>query len=129
MLVGGAWSTIANLWVFGSALHAGRPVEEAMALTFVCLVLIELFKVYNYRSDRESVFRSPFANRWVNLAVGWEIVLLLIIVHVPFLQAAFGTFSLDTADWIRTATVALTIIPVLELAKLLARHRLLGRLE
>ena len=57
-------------------LHSGRPLAEAMAMTFMSLVLIQFFKVYNYRSDRFSVFRRPFANRWLNLAVAWELALL-----------------------------------------------------
>ena len=35
-------------------------------MTFVSLVLIQFFKAYNFRSDRHSVFRRPFANRWLN---------------------------------------------------------------
>lgn len=126
MLAGGVWSTIVNLWVFSSTLRAGRTIEEAMAMTFLCLVLIELCKVYNFRSDRNTVFRSPFANRWVNLAVAWELALLTIIVYVPVLQLPFGTYSLTPADWLLVTGAALTIIPVLELAKLLVRHRLFG---
>ena len=38
-------------------------------MTFVSLVLIQFFKAYNFRSDRLSVLRRPFANRWLNLAM------------------------------------------------------------
>jgi len=55
-------------------------------MTFVSLVLIQFFKAYNYRCDRFSVFRRPFANRWLNLAVSWELVPLAVIVNLPFLQ-------------------------------------------
>ena len=63
-------------------------------MTFVSLVLIQFFNAYNCRSDRLSVFRRTFANRWLNMAVGWEVLLLVIIMYVPFFQRAFGTFSL-----------------------------------
>ena len=36
-------------------------------MTFVSLVLIQFFNAYNCRSDRHSVFRQPFANRWLNI--------------------------------------------------------------
>ena len=71
-----------------------------MALTFVTLVLIQFFNAYNCRSDRLSVFRRPFANRWLNIAVGvgsW--CCSIAILYVPFFQRAFGTFSLSRADW------------------------------
>ena len=68
-----------------------------MAMTFVSLVLIQFFNAYNCRSDRLSVFRRPLANRWLNTAIAWEMLLLLVIIYVPFFQRAFGTFSLDAS--------------------------------
>ena len=43
MTVGGLWSTTANLGVFIWALNSGRSVAEAMTMTFVPHVLIQLF--------------------------------------------------------------------------------------
>jgi Ca2+-transporting ATPase len=100
-----------------------------MAMTFVSLVLIQFFKAYNYRSDRFSVFRRPLANRWLNLAVGWELALLALVIHVPFLQKPFGTFAFAWSDWALTATLALTIVPVLEGVKWLERRGYLGELS
>jgi len=95
-------------------------------MTFVSLVLIQFFKAYNYRSDRFSVFRRPFANRWLNLAVSWELVLLAVIVYLPFLQQPFGTFTFAWSDWALTGALAFTIVPVLELVKWLQRSGCLG---
>ena len=55
-------------------------------MTFVSLVLIQFFKAYNFRSDRHSVLREPFANKWLNLAILWELILLGLILYVPFLE-------------------------------------------
>ena len=68
-------------------------------MTFVCLVLIQFFNAYNCRSDWLSTCRRPFTNRWLNMAVGWELLALCVIVYVPFFQRAFGTFSLTAGDW------------------------------
>ena len=73
MLVGGLWSAVVNLLLFTGALWYGCERDEAMTLTFVSLVLIQFFKAYNFRSDRQSVLHRPFANRWLNLAVLWEL--------------------------------------------------------
>ncbi len=100
LLAAGIWSGIVNMTLFVWLLDRGRALEEAMALTFVTLVLIQFFNAYNCRSDRRSIFRRPFANRWLNLAVGWEVVLLIAILYVPFFQPAFGTFSVTPADWL-----------------------------
>jgi Ca2+-transporting ATPase len=86
LLTGGFWSALVNISLFSWLLHSGRPLAEAMAMTFVSLVMIQFFKAYNYRSDRYSVLRRPFANRWLNMAVAWEMVLLAVVIYVPFLQ-------------------------------------------
>ena len=126
LVLGGAWSTIVGFSLFVGLLQTGRPLEEAMAMTFLALVLIELFEAYSFRSDRESVLRAPFANRWLNGAIAWELSLLLLIVYVPMLHAPFGTFSLAGTDWALVIGLAATIIPVLETGKLLVRSRARG---
>jgi Ca2+-transporting ATPase len=115
--VGGIWSGIATLALFTYALEAGRELSEAMTMTFVTLVLIEFFKAYSFRSDRNSILDRPFANRWLNLAIAWELVLVLLVVNVPFLQDAFSTEPLSLGTWLLTAAVAFSIVPVLEVAK------------
>ena len=127
MLAGGLWSMLVNLGLFGWALTSGRAPEHAMALCFVALVLIQLVKAYNFRSERCSVFRRPFANRWLNLAVLWELILLYLIVHVPFLQHALGTYRLSAEEWAIVTATALSVAPVLELAKWLVRAGALGK--
>ena len=99
MLVGGGWLALANLALFAWAIHTGRSAAEAMTMTFVAVVLFEFVKAYNFRSDRHSVWQRPFANRWLNLAIIWELILLALIVHLPVLHAPFSTYSLPPADW------------------------------
>jgi Ca2+-transporting ATPase len=123
MLVGGIWSTLVNLGLFVWALQVGRPVAEAMTMNFAALVAIQFFKAYNFRSDHHSIFHRPFANRWLNLAVLWESVLLVAIIHVPLLQELFGTIPLTAEDWLWVVGVAATIVPVLEAAKWVIRRR------
>lgn len=122
MLAGGIWSTAINVGLFAWALGTGRSLAEAMALVFVSLVLVQFVKAYAFRSDRASVTHRPFANRWLNLAIGWEVALLLAVLHVPALQAAFGTFALSAADWLVVGGLALTVLPVLELVKWAVRR-------
>ena len=129
LLAGGFWSAFVNLGLFTWLLRSGRPLEQAMAMTFLSLVLIQFFKAYNYRSDRFSVLRRPFANRWLNLAVAWELGLLALIVYLPFLQRPFGTFDLASADWALVVGLAFTVVPVLEFVKWLERRGVLGEMS
>jgi Ca2+-transporting ATPase len=124
VLIGGVWSAAVNFALYRWTLTSGRSQSEAMTMTFVALVLTEFFKAYNFRSDRRSLFDRPFANKWLNLAILWELVLLLVVVYVPWAQRLLGTFSLTTTDWILALTAAVSICPVLEIAKRLIRPSL-----
>jgi len=122
MAMGGLWSAVVNMAIFTGALAAGFPLEKAMSMTFVSLVLIQFLKAYNYRSDRRSVFERPFANRWLNLAVAWELVLLWLIMSVPLLEHAFGTVRLTLAEWALLAAAVSTVVPVIETGKWVVRR-------
>jgi len=128
LLAAGAWSGIVNLTLFTFGIAAGRRLQDVMALTFVTLVLIQFFNAYNCRSDRLSAFDRPLANRWLNIAVAWELALMIAIVYVPFLQRAFGTFSFSAIDWLMTIALAFSIVPVLETVKWMARRGWFGDL-
>jgi Ca2+-transporting ATPase len=128
LIAAGLWSAIVNATLFIWLQRAGRPLAEVMSMTFVSLVLIQFFNAYNCRSDRLSVFRRPFANRWLNIAISWEMLLLLVVIYVPFFQRAFGTFSLSAADWMLTTILAFSVVPVLESLKWMARRGWFGEL-
>ena len=128
LLTGGLWSALVNISLFTWLLRSGRPVHEAVSMTFVSLVLIQFFKAYNYRSDRLSVLQRPLANRWLNLAVLWEMVLLGLILYVPSLQRPFATFGLSATDWILITALAFTVVPVLEAVKWMERRGWFGEL-
>jgi Ca2+-transporting ATPase len=127
LVAGGVWSACVNLALFTWLLHT-RAAGQAVAMTFVSLVLIQFFKAYNYRSDRLSVLVRPFANRWLNLAIAWELALLCVVIYVPWLHEPFGTISLTAADWVLVAGTAFTVVPVLEVVKWMERREWFGEL-
>ena len=129
MTVGGLWSTAVNLIVFTWALRSGRGVAQAMAMTFVSLVLIQFVKAYNFRSDRRSILHRPLANKWLNLAILWELGLLLFIALFPPMHELFGIHALSRYDWLIVIGAALTISPVLEVAKWCERRGWFGKLS
>jgi len=100
MFIAGIWSCLMNLGIFKWALDPGRGMREAQGLCFLILVIIQIFKAHNFRSEKHSIFKiGLFTNKWLNLAICWEIMLLLIIIYTPFLQEPFRTFSLSVGDW------------------------------
>jgi Ca2+-transporting ATPase len=126
ILAGGLWSAAINLGLFVWALNSGYSLTEAMSLTFLSLVLIQFFKAYNFRSDRHSVLNRPFANRWLNLAIAGEVLLLPLLIYVPFLSEAFDTAALPMAEWVLVLALAATVMPVLELVKWMVRRGWFG---
>ncbi len=129
MRVGGLWSTLVNLGLFAWALNSGRGLPEAMTMAFVSLVLIQFFKAYNYRSDHLSIFAGIFSNRWLNLSIIFDLLLLVLVIYLPFLQEPFGTYALPLEDWLIVFAAAFTISPVLELAKWMLRRGWFGSVD
>jgi Ca2+-transporting ATPase len=123
VLAGGIWSAIVNMGIFTVGLHYGLPLKEAISMTFVSLVLIQFVKAYNFRSDRNSVLNSPFSNKWLNLAILLEILVLVAIIEVPWLGEVFGVVALSLTEWLIIIGAAFTVAPVLEITKWLQRRR------
>src|SRR5918997_2881014 len=123
ILVGGLGSAAITFGLFSWALSTDRPLAEAMTMTFAALVLVEFFKAYSFRSERSPVLDRPFANKWLNRAIVWELCLLALVINLPFLQDAFGTTSLAPQDWLLVVGLAFLIVPVLEVAKWVIRRR------
>ena len=123
MTLGGMWSAVANLVLFVGARYLGYTDKQAMTFTFISLVLIEFFKAYSYRSQQDHVLHRCFANRWLNLAIGWELILLALILYVPVLRDVFHVVSPSPFELAVILFWSHTILPVLELGKWLERRR------
>ena len=106
------------------SLRSGRPFAECTTLSFTCLVLVEFAKAFAYRSERISTFHRPFANRWLDLAILWELSLLMLVIYVPFLHHPFRTTGLSRAEWGAALTAALSVFPILEIGKWALRQGL-----
>ena len=117
VLGGGLWSAIVNLSLFLWALNSGRAESLARTMVFSSLVLLEFFKAYSFRSSDRSMLHRPFANRWLNAAILWELALLGVILYWPVMQSPFGTEGLRTQDWMIVLPAAFSICPVLEILK------------
>lgn len=101
----------------------GVDVQTAETMAFVTLSLCELFRAYTVRSERSSIFRlGIFSNKYMQMAVGLSIALLLLVVNVPFLQPIFNTHFLSAREW--TWVLGLAIFPAMaeEFTKLYLRR-------
>lgn len=123
LVLAGIWTGAVTLALYLGARALGYSQAHAMTLTFSCLFLIEFIQAFCFRSQHVPVIRRPFANGWLNLAVGSQVLLLLLLLYTPFLQRAFGTVALGPADWLLVGMTAGSILPVIELVKASLRRQ------
>jgi Ca2+-transporting ATPase len=76
-----------------------HSLEGARTAAFTVLVLTQLFNCFNARSATTSAFHAAFSNRWLWAAVALSAALQVAVVHLPFLNLAFGTVPLSASQW------------------------------
>ncbi|HTP01776.1 MAG TPA: cation-translocating P-type ATPase [Anaerolineales bacterium] len=102
----------------------GVDVQTAETMAFITLSLCELFRAYTVRSEYASVFQiGLFSNRYMQLAVGISIALLLLVCVLPPLQQVFNTHFMSLNEW--GVVLGLSLIPAVseELMKAFLRMR------
>jgi len=102
----------------------GLDVQSAETMAFVTLNLCELFRAYTCRSESQSIFRvGVFSNKWMQYAVGFSILLLILVVGVPFLQPIFNTHFPSLREWGVILSFSLLPAVVEEITKVFLRRR------
>jgi Ca2+-transporting ATPase len=102
----------------------GVDVITAETMAFVTLSLCELFRAYTVRSERASIFKiGVFSNKYMQMAVGLSMLLLLLVVNSPFLQPIFNTHFLSPKEWLVVLILSIFPAAMEELTKLYLRIR------
>ncbi len=107
----------------GGLIEGTENLAGARTAAFTTLVLAQLFNCFNARSETASAFRHVFANRWLWGAIALSLLLQVAVVHVGWLNVAFGTVPLTLGQWAGCAALASAVLWVSELRKLLYRRR------
>lgn len=93
----------------------------ARTTVFTALVFMQLFNALNSRSDTGSALRHLFTNGWLWASFAFVIVTQVLVVEVPFLQAAFGTTSLDWIHWAVAIGAGALVLVFEEIVKVVRR--------
>jgi magnesium-transporting ATPase (P-type) len=109
----------------GGVFEASGTVEEGRTMAFTTLVVAQLFNCFNARSDRDTALRGLFANPLLWGAIALSLALQIGVVHLSFLNRAFGTVPLSIGDWALCVGLASLVLWATEARKL--GMRLLGR--
>lgn len=95
----------------------------AVTMTFLTLGLIQLAHSLNVRSNTQSLFKmGVFSNRYLVGAILLAAFLQVVVVLLPSLNHIFRVESLNLIQWLIVLAAALSIIPIVELAKVIAKH-------
>ena len=105
------------------AIAAGTYSAEVLgtSMAFLTLSMCEIFHAFNMRSLRGSIFTLKTQNLWLWGAGILSLLLTTAVVEIDFLCNAFGLAHLDLMEYGIAIGLGLSIIPIVELVKLVQR--------
>jgi P-type Ca2+ transporter type 2C len=106
-----------DLYLPGGLIEGTHTLDNARTAGFTVLVLAQLFNCFNARSDRTSAFSHLFVNRWLWASIALAVLLQVAVVHVGWLNTAFGTVPLALDQWALCAAMASGVLWAGELRK------------
>ncbi len=116
--------TMASYFI-GHFIESGRwevaNSADGMTMAFLTLSLVEIFHSFNMRSRRKSIFSMHSHNKLLWGSMLLSFVLTTVVIYVPFLAKAFGFETVSFLEYAIAVLIALTIIPIMELVKLIQR--------
>ena len=107
------------LWVFFYGLD---NIEVARTEIFLMFVIIELILAMNFRSLRYSIFEAP-PHKWLLIAIGWELVLIAVLVQFDSVREAFGINMPTLADVGFVTALGVGVFISIEVLKMALRRR------
>lgn len=94
----------------------------ATTMTLAGIVFSQIGAVMNCRTVTQSVFvKGLWKNPMINLGILFEILFLVMIMHVPLLQKVFGTAPIDMKSWVFLVCIPPLILAIEELRKAVSR--------
>lgn len=88
------------------------------------VVFAQMGMVMNNRTDHESVFkRGLFTNRYINAGLVIEVLILLAIIYIPFLNGIFNTAPISWVEWLYLICIPFIVFGVEEIRKKIMRKK------
>jgi len=112
-----------DIFLPGGLIAGTHDITTARTAGFTVLVFTSLFGCFTARSDTTSAFSHFFDNPWLWSAVALSVLLQVAVVHLGFLNVAFGTVPLAFEEWLLCAAMASGVLWFSELRKLVGRAR------
>ena len=88
------------------------------------VVFSQMGMVMNNRTDYESVCkRGLFSNRYINIGLVVEVLILVAIIYIPFFNGIFNTAPITLVEWLYLICIPFIVFGLEEGRKLLLRKR------
>ena len=111
-----------DLYLPGGLIEGTHDLTTARTAGFTVLVFASLYTCFVARSDSASAFSNLFTNRWLWGAIALSALLQVAVVHLDFLNRAFGTSPLSISQWLVCIAMASAVLWVSEALKWGQRH-------
>ncbi|MDD3865549.1 MAG: cation-translocating P-type ATPase [Candidatus Izemoplasmatales bacterium] len=78
---------------------SGASITQARTMIFLTVVFGELIRTYSARSETKFLFQmKPFGNKYINYAVAFSLLLVLLLVYIPPFANIFGLEALTIGE-------------------------------
>lgn len=105
-----------------------QAYAQATTMMLAGVVFSQMGMVLNNRTDCESVCkRGLFTNRYINAGLVIEVVILLAIIYIPFLNGIFNTAPITILEWLYLICIPFIVFGIEEGRKKLLRRRMAER--
>ena len=95
--------------------------ELGTSMAFLTLSMCEIFHAFNMRSLHGSIFTMKYQNWWLWGAGLLSFLLTTAVVEIDFLAKAFNLAHLNLKEYAIAMALAVSIIPIVEIVKLIQR--------
>ena len=87
------------------------------------VVFSQIGMVMNNRTDYDSVLkRGLFSNRYINAGIIIELILIVAIIYIPFLNDIFNTAPISWLEWLYLLCIPFIVFGLEELRKKILRN-------
>ncbi len=113
-------------WQFTNIAEA----NEGMTMAFLTMSMCEIFHSFNMRSQRNSVLKMGAQgshNKFLYGAMIASLLLTTAVIEIPALANAFGFTPISWSEYAISLGLAISVIPIVEIIKLLQRTAAKGK--
>lgn len=112
-------------WPHVALAASGNVYIMATTMTLAAIVFCQIAAAINCRTQLTSVFKiGLFSNHRIWFGIGFEIILIALLMYVPVLQGLFNTTGIAGSDWGLLLSIPIPLILIEELRKAIVRHHL-----